>query len=286
MTKRLVVSLFTLALGACGGGNAVVTSPSPTSATPSPTPAGTPPPAPVTMNGSAIDRTTGMLVGGLTKVLILDGPNEGKAVSFRGNYIWPGLQPGTFTVRVTAHTDLAAGLVAAQPYIESTQTVTLASSGKQDFLLEQQCHFKIQTQFSPTLGGFGRPGQLFRAAGFPLPIPVLEMVVRIDKFWGDPSCRWTFTSSEPWVTLTPSSGTGGNVLPNGPTISEGGDTAILRILLSPVLFQCAVITVGDHVDSYNYDHHVHISNFGVGAAGTSLSVCDPYFEKFPSRKFP
>lgn len=289
MITRFLILAFVLVAAACSGGNTVLTSPSPTTSTSptSPTSAPTPPASSVSIIGSAIDATTGLLVGGLTNILVMDGPNEGKSVSFRGNFTLAGLQPGTFTVKVTANSDSDANQVPAQPYIPLTQSVTVASSGRQDFRLEQRCYFRIANQFSPTLGYQGTPGQLFRPAGAP-PIAVMETQWRIDKRWGGPECRWTFTSSEPWVTLTPSSGTGGSVLPNGPTVSEGGDWATLSILLSPVLFQCAVITVGDHVDPYLYDHYVHIANFGIGAAaaGTPQNSCDPYFEKFPSRRFP
>jgi hypothetical protein len=91
MFKRGWVVLLLISASACGSRN--------TSTSPSPTPTATT----FSLSGTVTDNTTGSGISGAT-VTVVDGVNAGKSTttSSSGSYSFTGLQPGGFTVTISA----------------------------------------------------------------------------------------------------------------------------------------------------------------------------------------
>lgn len=278
MPKLPLTLVFVFAAAACGGGTGAANGPTSPTAT-------TPPAIPTvafSLSGLVSDSTaTSRYADGIPEatITITDGPNAGRSVEgdASGHYSMSGLQPGTYTITASFKQDagyFTGPVTWAFPFVPQSKVITLSTNQLTlnqtlDFSLEEQCFYQFADADNPVLALPLPRARHWTAPGFPV-VQVSRRRFIVDKIWGDASCRWTFASSEPWVTLTPVSS------------GRGGESVELNVPLSPVPIRCASTVLYTAIQQNGVSpryHRVDIFSFGFNNNG-DVNFCESYYSQF------
>jgi hypothetical protein len=227
LTTACTLALLILAM-ACGGSS---------SATPTaPTPVTT-----YSLSGRVSGRVTGTAAVGTVTAA------DGSPLSIRasgpldkdGNYRLVGLLPGSYTITVEA-----------SGYLGKSRTVTITSDATLDVSLEWEGQF----EFLDHGNVLGQVNTSYALVAVPLVASAFPTNIS--------SCRWTSTSTEPWVTLTPTEGT-------------GGEAVTMSVTRSDVPQRCALVWIG----------HKRVTIYSTGAIPAGYvydpHYCDAYWAQYP-----
>ncbi len=266
MPKLACLTVALLAVTSCSGGTPAgpnepvsPTAPTTTSPTGSDQPVGA-----STVTGVVTDNWTSEGVEGAT-VSVTDGVNTGRVATTdrAGRYTLLGLVPGRMTL--TASRNLPGSELTTSAYDSFSQVFDLYYlSQTVDLVLWRKCVFKVHMDGNE--GHIQLPRGLLLQSQSPFQSTETVRTVNLRLVAEDmsPSCKWTFTSSEPWATLTPTSGT-------------AATAATLHVQLSPVPERCVSMLIGGaRLDMYNSGIHPP----GYPPTDGSGRFCESYFARF------